>query len=114
MRFGNKYGARKANCAQGHTHGSKKEAARCDVLSDLERVGEISDLEQQPKFWFAINGKPLAHKNGRRVGYTADFRYKDEQGRTVVEEVKGFAARDWPLRRAIFVALYNDLIFKEV
>jgi len=68
---------------------TKKEAARCDVLSDRERVGEISDLEQQPKFWFAINGKPLAHKNGRRVGYTADFRYKDEQGRTVVEEVKG-------------------------
>lgn len=114
MRFGNKYGARKSNCQQGHTHGSKKEASRCDVLSELERNGQISDLEQQPKFWFAINGKPLAHQNGRRVGYTADFRYRDDHGRIVVEEVKGFAARDWPLRRAVFVALYDEIILKEI
>lgn len=110
----NKYRAKKTNCAQGHTHGSKKEALRCNELSEMQRRGEISKLEQQPQFWFAINGRPLKHANGHRVGYKADFRYVDAQGRVVVEEVKGFSVRDWPLRRAVFLALFPDLIFREV
>jgi hypothetical protein len=110
----NKYRAKKTNCAQGHTHGSKKEAMRCNQLSEMEQCGQISDLQQQPQFWFAINGKPLKHANGHRVGYKSDFQYRDDQGRLVVEEVKGFTVRDWPLRRAVFVALYPDIIFREV
>lgn len=110
----NKYRAKKTNCAQGHTHGSKKEALRCNELSEMHRRREISKLEQQPQFWFAINGKPLKHANGQRVGYKADFRYRDANGRVVVEEVKGFSVRDWPLRRAVFLALFPDLIFREV
>lgn len=113
MRFRNKFGAKKTNCSQGHTHGSKKEAVRCDELSQLEREGKIRNLEQQPKFWFVIDGRQVKHKNGRRVGYTADFRYR-EGGEIVVEEVKGFAARDYPLRRAIFVASFPTIIFREV
>jgi hypothetical protein len=109
----NKYGAKKTNCAQGHTHGSKKEAMRCDQLSEMQRTGKISDLQQQPQFWFAIDGRPLKHANGHRVGYKSDFQYR-ENGRLVVEEVKGFTVRDWPLRRAVFVALYPDIVFREV
>ena len=30
------------------------------------------------------------------------------------EEVKGFAARDWPLRAAIFIALYPEYTLREV
>lgn len=110
----NKYRAKKTNCAQGHTHGSKKEALRCNALSQMQQRGEISKLEQQPQFWFAIDGRPLKHANGHRVGYKADFRYVDADGRVVVEEVKGFSVRDWPLRRAVFLALFPDLIFREV
>lgn len=110
----NKYRAKKTNCAQGHTHGSKKEALRCNDLSQMQQRGEISKLEQQPQFWFAIDGKALKHANGHRVGYKADFRYLDAQGRMVVEEVKGFSVRDWPLRRAVFLALFPGLIFREV
>lgn len=80
----------------------------------MQHRGLISKLEQQPQFWFVINSRPLKHANGHRVGYKSDFRYFDSQGRVVVEEVKGFTVRDWPLRRAVFLALYPDVIFREV
>ena len=112
MRRFNKYGSQKTSCKQGHVHGSKREATRCNELSMLEVAGHIEKLEQQPQFWFTINGRALTHKNGRRVGYKADFRYV-ENGRDTVEEVKGFVVRDWPLRRAVFCALYPEINLKE-
>lgn len=109
----NKFGAKKTTCLHGHTHDSKKEAARCDQLHRMLSEGEISDLQLQPQFWFAIDGVALKHRNGRRVGYRADFQYR-QNNQTIVEEVKGFAARDWPLRAAVFIALYPELTLKEV
>lgn len=109
----NKFGAKKTACYHGHTHDSKKEAARCDVLHQMQAAGQISELELQPQFWFTINGQQIKHRNGRRVGYRGDFQYR-ENGNLICEEVKGFAARDWPLRAAIFMALYPEYILKEV
>ena len=103
-RFG-KYRAVKAQCNAGHTHDSKREAIRCNELHALEAAGEISDLMIHPQYWFVINGRQLKHPNGRRVGYKSDFEYV-ENGMLVTEDVKGVVVRDWPLRRAIFKALY--------
>ena len=103
-RFG-KYRAVKANCNAGHTHDSKREAIRCNELHALEAAGEISDLMIHPQYWFVINGRQLKHPNGRRVGYKSDFEYV-ENGMLVTEDVKGVVVRDWPLRRAVFKALY--------
>jgi hypothetical protein len=114
-RGGNKYGAKKTHCSVGHKHDSKREASRCEKLHQLEADGYISDLELQPQFWFDIDGKPLKHDNGRRVGYKADFLYTDMvEGTRVVEDAKGMAARDWPIRKAIFRALNPHLILREV
>ena len=115
MKRPNKYGAKKTACRAGHVHASKREAARCDELHLLVRAGEIESLELHPKFWFSINGQQLKHDTGRRVGYTADFSFIDRQsGKRVIEDTKGFSARDWPLRKALFRALYPDLILREV
>jgi hypothetical protein len=115
MKRGNKYGAKKSLCAQGHTHDSKREAARCDHLHLLELAGEIMDLEVHPQFWFEIDGKQLKHLNGHRVGYKADFLYTDmTTAARVVEDVKGMTARDWPLRKAIFSALNPHLELRVV
>jgi hypothetical protein len=103
-RFG-KYRAVKAQCNSGHTHDSKREAIRCNELHALEAAGEISDLMIHPQYWFVINGRQLKHPNGRRVGYKSDFEYV-ENGMLVTEDVKGVVVRDWPLRRAVFKALY--------
>ena len=105
-RFG-KYRAVKSQCNAGHTHDSKREAIRCNELHILEAAGEISDLIIHPQYWFVINGKQLKHANGRRVGYKSDFEYIDtESGIKVTEDVKGVIVRDWPLRRAVFIALF--------
>lgn len=111
-RFG-KYRAVKSQCSSGHTHDSKKEAAYCNALHIRLEAGEISDLQTSVQFWFVIDGKALKHRNGRRVGYLADFSFI-ENGHYVVVEVKGFSVRDWPLRRAIFCALYPNIDFREV
>ncbi len=103
-RFG-KYRAVKSQCNAGHTHDSKREAIRCNELHDLQAAGAISDLIIHPQYWFVINGRQLKHGNGRRVGYQSDFEYV-ENGINVTEDVKGVVVRDWPLRRAVFIALF--------
>lgn len=103
-RFG-KYRAVKANCSAGHTHDSKREAIRCNELHELQAAGAISDLIIHPQYWFVINGRQLKHANGRRVGYKSDFEYT-ENGVQITEDVKGVVVRDWPLRRAVFMALF--------
>ena len=110
-RFG-KYSAVKAQCNAGHTHDSKREAIRCNELHALEAAGEISDLMIHPQYWFVINGRQLKHPNGRRVGYKSDFEYV-ENGMLVTEDVKGVVVRDWPLRRAVFKALYPHHYLRE-
>lgn len=116
---GNKYGAKKTACNHGHTHDSGKEARRCNDLHLLARAGEIDSLEVQPQYWFVIGGKQVKHDNGRRVGFKADFRYFDrERFQDVVEDVKAANPRarsnDYPLRKAMFKALFPAIDFREV
>jgi hypothetical protein len=110
-RFG-KYRAVKSQCSAGHTHDSKREAIRCNELHALEAAGEITDLTIHPQYWFVINGRQLKHPNGRRVGYKSDFEYL-ENGYWVTEDVKGVVVRDWPLRRAVFMALFPNHLLRE-
>jgi hypothetical protein len=110
-RFG-KYRAVKAQCGAGHTHDSKREAVRCNELHILQAAGEITDLMIHPQYWFVINGRQLKHPNGRRVGYKSDFEYI-ENGMLVTEDVKGVIVRDWPLRRAVFKALFPNHDLRE-
>ena len=111
QRFG-KYRAVKAQCGAGHTHDSKREAVRCNELHILQAAGEITDLTIHPQYWFVINGRQLKHPNGRRVGYKSDFEYI-ENGMLVTEDVKGVVVRDWPLRRAVFKALFPNHDLRE-
>lgn len=108
-----KYGAKKSHCSHGHTHDSKREAERCDYLHVRQTAGEISRLETQVQFRFAIDGRPVKLKNGHVAGVKVDFQYQ-EGNRTIVEDSKGFVVRDWPLRRAIFCALHPDIELREV
>lgn len=98
----------------GITFPSKKEAKRYRELKLLERAGEISGLTLHPVYVLIVNGK----KVGR---YTPDFLYHElikknhsAKGKLVVEDVKGYAARDFPLRRNLFCALNPDIEFREV
>lgn len=99
----------------GYRFSSHKEANRYFDLKLLERGGEISNLELQPKFeiipsikW---NGKTL-----RKRFYISDFKYK-ENGVMVVEDVKSKITAINPvytLKRQLFLIRYPEYNFKEV
>jgi len=103
-----KYHARTTTCLQGHKHPSKREAKRCGELHLLAKAGAIIGLKVEPTFQFWINGNPLKMGNGRVAQYRPDFTYI-EGNKQVAEDVKGMIVRDFPLRAALFRALYPDI-----
>lgn len=106
-----RYFARKTVCAHGHTHASRKEAGRCDVLHDRLRAGEIAGLNVEPRFYFIVDGEYLKARNGHKIRYTGDFTYI-EGNRQVVEDVKasnGHMSRDVPIKFALMARCYPDI-----
>ncbi|MBS9779920.1 MAG: DUF1064 domain-containing protein [Moraxellaceae bacterium] len=69
---------------------SKKEARRYSNLKLLEQAGIISDLELQPKFDLIPTLK-IHGKTHRKITYSADFAYTNEQGQRIIEDVKSEA-----------------------
>ena len=112
-----KWKAKKAYCKEGHKHDSIMEAKRCDELHLMLAAGEIDDLIVWPQFWFVIDGRQVKHDNGRRCGITLDFGYTMPDGSEVCEDVKPVSkmaiSRDWPLRKAMFKALYPGIELRE-
>lgn len=106
-----KYGNRKT-VIDGVAFDSKAEAERYAELKLLERAGIIRDLQLQPKFPLI----PTFRKNGktfRGITYVADFAYT-ENGRKVVEDVKGFKTEVYKIKRKLFEYTYRDITLTEV
>lgn len=61
---------------------SRLEARRYGILKLMERTGEISGLVLQKRF-------PLMARDEMVGEYVADFVYRDEAGRIVIEDAKG-------------------------
>lgn len=94
----NKYKAKKEK-VDGIWFDSKAEARRYGTLAMLERAGKIADLRLQPPFRCEVNGKLVCT-------YRADFSYV-EDGKTVVEDVKGYATATFKLKRKLVEALHG-------
>lgn len=96
----------------GMTFDSKKELRRYNELKVLERVGEISHLQRQVKFVLIptqiIKGKLLE----KECSYYADFVY-EENGETVVEDVKGMRTTEYVIKRKLMLYVHNIKI-KEI
>lgn len=95
-----KYGAEKT-VVDGMMFDSRKEANRWCELRMLERAGEIKNLRRQVEYVLITEkrepptvGKRGGVKEGRviqkAVKYRADFVYESKDGKTVVEDVKGY------------------------
>ena len=99
----NKYRAIKTTI-DGIKFDSMKEGARYRQIKLLEKAGKITDLELQPKYDLIVNGK--------KVGlYKADFRYIEE-GKLVVEDVKGMKTAIYNLKKKMIKAIYDIDIFE--
>jgi hypothetical protein len=81
-----KYSAR-PTIVDGIKFASAKEARRYGELKLLQMAGKISQLELQPRYKLVIE-----------ESYVADFRYL-ENGKTVIEDVKGFLTAAYKRKR---------------
>lgn len=86
----------------GKVFDSKREAARYSELAMLQRAGVISDLQLQKPFELRVNGVLICK-------YIADFVYKDQQGREVVEDVKSPATitRVYRIKSKLMIACHG-------
>lgn len=84
----NKYGNVKTT-VDGIEFDSKKEAARWQKLRQMEKAGEISDLQMQVTYQLIPTQRKPSGGVERQVYYIADFVYIKD-GKTVVEDVKGY------------------------
>ena len=94
----NKYGNKKT-VVDNITFDSMKEAARYGELKLLEKAGKIDLLELQPKFRLEVNGEKICT-------YIADFQY-DDDGHTVVEDVKGVKTAIYRLKKKLVKAIFG-------
>lgn len=85
----------------GVTFDSGLEAARYKQLKLLEEAGTIKNLILQPKFRlmdsYRYDGKAI-----RAIDYIADFMY-EENGKTIVEDVKGIRTKDYIIKSKLFI-----------
>lgn len=102
LKHGNKFTV----CGSGHNHRSKAEAKRCDQLALLEKAALISNVEQQPRFPCSVNGVKLCT-------YVADFAYH-ENGKLVIEDVKGFPTAIYKLKKKIMAACHPTVTIVEI
>lgn len=106
-----KYRAKKTEI-DGIKFDSKKEARRYTELKLLEHNGDIENLTLQPRFLlqegFRKNGKTY-----RKIEYVADFMYQQE-GKLIVEDVKGIKTDVYKLKQKLFEKRYQDLTIKEI
>ena len=95
---------------------SKKEAQRFAELKLLERAGEITDLQLQRVFTLIGAQRDKEGKIIERpCKYIADFAYKDQTGKLIVEDAKSPATRTdvYKVKRKLMLSIYGIRI-KEV
>nr|DAK54673.1 MAG TPA: Endonuclease [Caudoviricetes sp.] len=106
-----KYRAKKTEI-DGIKFDSKKEAKRYIALRELEKKGNIEKLMLQPRFLlqegFRKNGKAY-----RKIEYVADFMY-EQDGKLIIEDVKGIKTDVYKLKQKLFEKKYQDLTIKEI
>jgi hypothetical protein len=86
----------------GRRFASRREGARYIALQALEREGVIRDLECQPRYSIAFDGVKICT-------YVADFRYVQD-GKTIVEDVKGVRTSVYKLKSKLMLALHKVAI----
>ena len=111
-----KYNSKKVT-HNGITFDSKKEYKRYCDLCLLERAGRITSLQRQVKYVLIpaqyepdIIGPRGGRKRGsmleRECSYIADFVY-EQDGKTVVEDTKGFKTKDYIIKRKLMLYIHG-------
>ena len=114
-----KYHNSKVTTVNGETFDSKREYERYCELSLLQKAGVIQNLQRQTKFLLIPSQYATDPKTGkeklveRPVIYLADFQYTRD-GKTVVEDTKGFKTKDYIIKRKLMLHVYGIRIVEVV
>ncbi|PIE98621.1 MAG: hypothetical protein CR988_02345 [Treponema sp.] len=100
---------KKDRTVDGIPFASKAEMKRYNYLKMLEKAGEITSLELQPKFLLI----PKTEKE-RACWYVADFKYKDKTGAEIIEDVKGVRTPVFKIKKKLLLYKYPDINFREI
>lgn len=97
---------------------SKGEWQRWIFLKEAEKNGQISNLSRQVKYTLIptqyrteivhlkTKDKEVKRVAEREITYTADFVY-EKDGKTVVEDFKGFPNDRWPLKKSMMLYFHG-------
>ena len=100
-----KYGNRMVS-VDGYKFDSVREAQRYIDLSLMQRAGVISDLRRQVPFELVPKQKDSRGRVIREIRYIADFVYT-ENGKTVVEDAKGYKTKEYELKKKLMKYFHN-------
>lgn len=95
----NKYHA-KSVVIDGIRFASMKEGQRYRALMLELKAGRIGNLKLQPEFTLQEAFTTPKGERIRAVRYIADFQYTRD-GKTIVEDVKGFKTKEYLLKRKL-------------
>ena len=90
----------------GMTFDSKREYGRYCELLLLERAGKISDLQRQVPYELIKAQYDGSRCVERACNYVADFVYR-ENGKTIVEDCKGFRTDVYKIKRKLMLERYG-------
>lgn len=111
-RYGTKYGSRKTE-VDGILFDSRREASRYSELKMLERGKAITGLQLQPEFELQAGFRDNKGVWRRPITYKADFLYIEE-GKTIVEDVKGMQTDVFKIKMKMFLKQYPTIDFRIV
>ncbi len=105
-----KYKSRKV-IVGGQVFDSKREYSRWCELVLLLKAGQVTDLKRQVKFELIPSQRVDGKVVERACTYVADFVYT-ENGKTVVEDTKGFKTKDYIIKRKLMLWVHGIRIIE--
>lgn len=106
----NKY-RNKKTIIDGIKFDSIAEGRRYKELKILEEGNYITDLKLQPKFELQEKYTNTKREHIRAITYKADFSYI-ENGKLIVEDVKGVITKEFAIKKKLFEYKYKDVEFR--
>jgi len=85
----------------GYVFDSMAEMHRYQQLVAAQEDGRISDLQVHPRFEVLEEFEDAQGTKVRPITYMADFSYRQD-GRTIVEDVKGVETKEFKLKEKLF------------
>lgn len=100
-----KYKSRKVT-VNGNVFDSKKEYKRWCELVLLQKAGQVTNLKRQVKYELIPSQRIDGKVAERACTYVADFVY-EQNGKTVVEDTKGFKTKDYIIKRKLMLWVHG-------